>query len=332
VQSNENTKTYSFFDYKLIPSENILLRGDELVSLRPKTFGLLSILVENAGKLCEKEKLIAELWDDVIIEEGNLNRTVSELRKILGDDSGEAKYIQTVTRVGYRFVAEVEVKNSQLETEEENSQVEKVEIPEVAEEKIVEKSKPTFFNWKTLGFTAISLLLFLGIGATIWKMQGLSKSKLTKFGEFQVTDNKNNEDSAFWTNDGKIRFTSHSKEKPSARMRINTDGSELTEEGNPISPDGKISIIYDEIQQISYISNFDGSDKRKLPIIVGNMGWSKVSNEIVVQFFPDGKRDGSEIGIINLETLELTNLTNSPNSFDGDPSFSPDAQQVLFTS
>ena len=61
------------------------------------------------------------------------------------------------------------------------------------------------------------------------------------------------------------------------------------------------------------------------------MDWSKVSNEIVAQYFPDGKREASDIVIINLDTLELKNITNSPN-FEADPAFSPDAQQILFTS
>lgn len=95
---------YAFGPFRLNPAEHEFLRNGELISLSPKTFDLLVVLVENRGRLLEKEELIRAVWRDTFVEEGNLCVTVSVLRKAFGHDH---EYIQTVFKRGYRFVAEV---------------------------------------------------------------------------------------------------------------------------------------------------------------------------------------------------------------------------------
>jgi Tol biopolymer transport system component len=115
-------------------------------------------------------------------------------------------------------------------------------------------------------------------------------------------------------------------------LEVDVDTPGLPRPSVHVSPDGKYLLNTDEIKSgIIYIVNADGSNKRRMPILFGNADWSRVTPEIVVQFFPDGKRDASDIAIINLETLELKNLTSSP-TFDADPAFSPDANQIAFMS
>lgn len=83
------------------------MREGKPVSITPKAFHLLKILVENHGRIAEKEKLITQIWADCTVEEGNLAFTVRTLRKTLGDEAGNPKFIETVPRRGYRFIAEV---------------------------------------------------------------------------------------------------------------------------------------------------------------------------------------------------------------------------------
>lgn len=97
---------YAFGSFLLKPAEQELLRNGQPISLSPKTFDLLVVLVENSGRLLEKEELIRAVWRDTFVEEGNLCVTVSILRKAFGN---EHRYIQTVSKHGYRFVAEVNV-------------------------------------------------------------------------------------------------------------------------------------------------------------------------------------------------------------------------------
>jgi DNA-binding winged helix-turn-helix (wHTH) protein len=78
------------------------------VRLQLKAFETLCALVENAGCLLKKEELLRRVWRDTVVEENNLNKNVSLLRKALGNDANGQSYIETVPRIGYRFVAAVE--------------------------------------------------------------------------------------------------------------------------------------------------------------------------------------------------------------------------------
>ncbi|MCI0621203.1 MAG: tetratricopeptide repeat protein [Acidobacteria bacterium] len=98
---------YEFGPFRLDTSEHSLLRDGQVVPLEPKVFNLLRVLVENDGRLLQKEELLKVVWPDSFVEEGNLNRNISILRKALGEDSSGKPYIETVPKRGYRFVANV---------------------------------------------------------------------------------------------------------------------------------------------------------------------------------------------------------------------------------
>jgi DNA-binding winged helix-turn-helix (wHTH) protein len=101
------TPIREFGPFRLDPAERLLLRDGHAVALTPKAFDLLLYLVDRPGRLVEKHVLMAALWPDAIVEEGNLASTVSALRKALGDDGDEHKVIATVPTRGYRFVMPV---------------------------------------------------------------------------------------------------------------------------------------------------------------------------------------------------------------------------------
>src|SRR6185369_12743982 len=98
---------YEFGNFRLDPSEYVLLCSGQPVNLTPKAFQLLSFLVENSGHLVTKEKLRNRLWPNTHVDEANLVVTVRMLRKALGADPAGQGYIQTVPRQGYRFSADV---------------------------------------------------------------------------------------------------------------------------------------------------------------------------------------------------------------------------------
>src|SRR6266498_336924 len=107
---------YEFGPFRLDPAEHTLLRGDQVVALTPKAFETLALLVRSSGHLVRKEELIERVWRDAIVEEGNLNVIIHTLRKALGDDPRESKYIETVAKCGFRFVAEVRKAGEHEET------------------------------------------------------------------------------------------------------------------------------------------------------------------------------------------------------------------------
>src|SRR5687768_2143760 len=100
---------YEFGPYRLIPQERLLLRAGEPVALTPKAFETLVALVRRAGRLADKDELLKEVWPDSFVEESNLAQNVFALRKILGEGENGQKYIETVPKRGYRFLATVRV-------------------------------------------------------------------------------------------------------------------------------------------------------------------------------------------------------------------------------
>ena len=98
---------YQFGQFQLDPAEHRLLREGLEVPLQLKAFEILCLLVENAGRLIRKEELLERIWPDAVVEENNLNKNVSLLRKALGESATGQAYIETVPRVGYRFAAPV---------------------------------------------------------------------------------------------------------------------------------------------------------------------------------------------------------------------------------
>jgi DNA-binding winged helix-turn-helix (wHTH) protein/Flp pilus assembly protein TadD len=98
---------YEFGPFRLDTLRRLLLQAGEIVPLTPKAFDVLLLLIQNTGQLLSKEYLLRSVWPDAIVEEGNLSQYISVLRKVLGENPNEHRYIVTVPGRGYRFVAQV---------------------------------------------------------------------------------------------------------------------------------------------------------------------------------------------------------------------------------
>ena len=100
---------YEFGDFALDVSQQCLLRRDtgQAILLTTKVFETLVYLVEHAGETLDKDVLLRSIWPGVVVEENSLTQNVSTLRQMLGETRGENRYIATVARRGYRFVAKV---------------------------------------------------------------------------------------------------------------------------------------------------------------------------------------------------------------------------------
>ncbi len=107
VMPKRSRRFYDFGPFRLDADRHRLLRNGEPVHLSPKSVDALVVLVQNAGKLLEREALMQAVWADTFVEDANLTVAISHLRKALGQNGETAEYIETIPRVGYRFVAEV---------------------------------------------------------------------------------------------------------------------------------------------------------------------------------------------------------------------------------
>src|SRR5215471_6189189 len=83
-------------------------RGDGPLSMEPKAFEVLVFMIENRGRLVEKQEILDRVWPDTSVTENAMTRVIAQLRRVLGDDAKEARYIETVPRKGYRFIASVQ--------------------------------------------------------------------------------------------------------------------------------------------------------------------------------------------------------------------------------
>ncbi|HXW56108.1 MAG TPA: winged helix-turn-helix domain-containing protein [Candidatus Cybelea sp.] len=99
---------YEFGPFRIDPVQHLLFRNGSVISLPPKTVETLVVLVENHGRLVEKERLMEAVWPDTFVEEANLTVHISALRRLFRDEVNGEPYIETVPRRGYRFVAPVE--------------------------------------------------------------------------------------------------------------------------------------------------------------------------------------------------------------------------------
>ena len=98
---------YTFGAYSVDESSELLLRGKKEILLRPKTYSVLVYLLENPGRLVSKAELMSVVWGGRSVEEGVLNQSITEIRQALRDNRKNPKFVQTVSRKGYRFIAAV---------------------------------------------------------------------------------------------------------------------------------------------------------------------------------------------------------------------------------
>jgi DNA-binding winged helix-turn-helix (wHTH) protein len=102
-----DNELFEFGSFRLNPAEHLLVRNGEPVPLEPKVLETLLVLIRRGGRLVGKDELMQTVWPDSFVEESNLTRNISVLRKALNRNAGGPQYIETVPKRGYRFVGEV---------------------------------------------------------------------------------------------------------------------------------------------------------------------------------------------------------------------------------
>jgi DNA-binding winged helix-turn-helix (wHTH) protein len=104
----ETTKPALYFESFHLPQNiDLLYNGEEVVPLEPRAVQVLRYLAQNHERVITKEELLEAVWPDVFTTDGVLKRAVSQVRRALGDDADEARFIETYHRRGYRFIARV---------------------------------------------------------------------------------------------------------------------------------------------------------------------------------------------------------------------------------
>ncbi len=135
---------YEFDRFRIDLIERVLLCDGEMVPLTQKAFDVLLALVEERGRIVEKEELMQRVWPDSFVEEGNLTQNIYTLRKVLGQMADGENYIETVPRRGYRFAAEVSERG-----QSQSDEAKKIRVTESADSEMIETasaSEPQTFT------------------------------------------------------------------------------------------------------------------------------------------------------------------------------------------
>lgn len=196
---------YRFKEFTLDTDQKILLRDGKPLSLTPKVFETLLILLENNGRIVEKEELMKRLWPDTFVEEANLTFNIQQLRKILGDKARNPLYIETISRRGYRFIADVETSlidaagtiDGHLIREVDITPAQlpdTVDLPEVHPPFTLQGGRPAIadvevgsirISKKSAAFVAALLILLSGAGVFLWKFSNRVPSNSNKTGRVE---------------------------------------------------------------------------------------------------------------------------------------------------
>src|SRR5262249_47599193 len=109
MAAGRETMRYAFDDYTLDPEHYELRQAGGLVRLEPRGFDLVVYLVQHPGRTLTKEELFKQLWPNQFVTDDSLTTAVAQIRRALHDTGQAQRYIQTVRRRGYRFIASIEV-------------------------------------------------------------------------------------------------------------------------------------------------------------------------------------------------------------------------------
>ena len=156
---NPSRTLFQFDGFTLDLQRNGLYRGDERIRLTPKPLETLSYLVENRGRTVEKQELLDAVWKDTFVTEDTLVHAVGEIRRALEDDKDDPRFVQTIPRLGYRFVGQVRVEPQPAEIRQIPSSP--LTIP--GDKLHVAKSPPARMRTKRkrviLGFSVLSIVV-----------------------------------------------------------------------------------------------------------------------------------------------------------------------------
>lgn len=233
--------TYRFDNFELDVGRRRLLRDGRSVSLNPKAFDMLRVLVEHNGTLVTKEDLFRHVWEDQIVEESNLTVNMSAIRKALGETATRPHYITTVSGRGYYFTADLETADALVKNDDvivETRAVTSIVVeefdprPDIPSEKIARTLPVGRSGVRLWPFVAFGALLLIAAGLAYWLLvvrqvrtlvpfQKQSVKRLTTSG--RVTN-------AALSPDGKL--FAYSQEEPDGRSTLrleHIDGSSHVE-------------------------------------------------------------------------------------------------------
>jgi Tol biopolymer transport system component/DNA-binding winged helix-turn-helix (wHTH) protein len=343
--------SYEFGSFFLDPVKRLLFRNGERLPVSPKALDILLVLIEKRGQVVEKDQLVSRIWSDTVVEENNLTRNISSLRKALGESPSAHDYIVTVPGRGYSFVADVIARPSGHAAAAPFEIAVRPDTTSPRHDQIEVRREPAAGErrwWRTSLLLSAAVLVAAAAGRTVWvRVSGPAPDSSTPpvtivpFTSFPGAESM----PAFSPDGSQIAFVWDGPHEDNADIYV-----KLVDAGTPLrlttsphsdhspawSPDGRsvafIRSIANE-REILIVPSLGGVERRlySQPWVPAGLSWS-----------PDGKllafadrrspREPHFIVLLSVDRTEPRQLTFPPADSSGDwaPSFSPDGRMLAF--
>src|SRR5215213_3684707 len=118
MSTEHSAVIYEFDDVKIECRNFQILKNGAALRITPRAFEVLLYLIENAGRVVSKQELFERVWKESFVTDNALTRMVKEIRRVLGDDAGAPRYVETIPKRGYRFIAASEARQQRQTTRE----------------------------------------------------------------------------------------------------------------------------------------------------------------------------------------------------------------------
>lgn len=354
--SNKINYLYEFDNFRVDPNQKCLWQGEELISITPKAVETLIVLLENKGKVVDKETLLNRIWADTFVEEATLAQNISTLRKTF---TGK-QFIETIPRRGYRFVGEVrEILDDEevfvVETHRQTRIVSQEEIHNSGEIALT-KTKPAFLTKnKILIGTSVVACLGLLVGAFFAVRYAFQPKKMSdeQFREIQISKitSSGNVDKITISPDGKyLALVEKKKGLSTLFLRQTSNANQI--EVVPPNPNDFIGVTFSPDNEFIYYAVYQPFDEKsqtkigvlyKVPILGGTRTEVFKDIDSPVALSPDGKKFAFIRNVLNekqsalivfdcsTENAKEIKLTTRPlrNRFtEGGLTWSPDGKLI----
>ena len=107
---------FSFIEFEAIPQANILIKKQLEKRIEPKVMALLILLASRSGTVVTRGEILEELWPNIVVGDEVISQLIYSLRNALADDAKNPKYIETIPKRGYRFIAEVKITETETKS------------------------------------------------------------------------------------------------------------------------------------------------------------------------------------------------------------------------
>jgi Tol biopolymer transport system component/DNA-binding winged helix-turn-helix (wHTH) protein len=353
----QNNQCYEFGPFRLATAEHRLYRNGEIVMLPPKEFDLLLLLVQNPGQVMNRESLIKSLWPNTVVEEANLNVHISALRKVLAESTGEQHYIETIPRLGYRFIAPVTEVNGTATISSASQVLVENGAGSLNQNAVTAVNNHAAADWSSRHrWAAIPLWLLaiglLGIPAFLYFKPVRSTGAGAPINIVPLTTYPGRESQPAFSPDGnQIAFVWSGAKDDNTDVYVRlVDGGNwvrLTDDPgddvNPVwSPDGRTIAFYRSSPDgdgIFLVPALGGAERKLTGVWANRFGFG---SHTWIHWSPDGKwlvvsdktsaEEPFSLFLLSPETGEKRRVTSPPASVVGDcsPAFSPDGQRLAF--